>query len=252
MKKCFVIFSAAVMLVTVSGMPAFGAAALPPDDSLLWQVYDGFPGPDLNIDLWVINDQDNTTITVNNGLTISPATLGTLILDMCPTLSLSSADRFAMKIPFQITDSSGTVYFALDIEQQVEQGQDSKDVHIAWVAGAGIVTGTDQPVFHSGLGADANMAYTVVTQGWLGYTYDGLEFSGYYNDGTGWTELWTSNPQWSGQLLLHLTGEGEMTATISQVLFASLPPSAIPIPGTLFIFGSGILGLIGVKRRLRQ
>jgi hypothetical protein len=246
MKGFFAVLCAVLMVVAVSNVAKAG-----PMDSLNWQVYDSFPGPGLNPGLWQSYEGGdvNTTITVNNGLTISPTTTG--ILRFGIYFNTNSAIGFAMKIPFQISNASGSfVYLGLDVEENhFDNNIDTKDIHIGWLTGDGS-QGISGPTFHSGHHEIGNMVSTDVSQGWLGYIYNGTTFSGYYNDGTGWEMLWSGTPGWTGQLDCDIDSNGSLTATVNKVFIASLAP--VPVPPSLFLLAPGLLGLAAIRRRFRK
>jgi hypothetical protein len=250
MRKCFVALCAVVMVVAVSGkVPAS------PMDSLNWWTYDSFPGPGLNTTLWQLPPEGNYVgYTVNNGLTIITSS-DQPKFSLNPTYSINTGDFFAEKFSFNVLAASvqpgGVVNVTTDIGAP---SVPNSAIPISW-AWVNNYQGFSGKLFASGPDNNPIFAFTDVTQGQLGFIYDGTSVSMYYNEGSGWQMLYSVNPGWSGPLQFGKLGVeiqgalgSSMLTTFTNVQFAT---SAVPVPEptTMLLLGSGLIGLAGYGRR---
>jgi hypothetical protein len=230
MKSLFVILCIVVMVIVVPGTVAVASMESP---AWLWQTYDSFPGPGLNMAKWMVGEQTNVTYAVGGGLSISSTSTETpwFELEATPALPLNSAAPFAVKIPFHVTTVSGQLaIIGVTVGPPVEE-QGGNQIFIGWTKGQGY--GLSGQTFASGLVGDSGpvegqfqTAPTSATQGRLGLTYDGTTFSCYYDDGSAWQLLYSYAPGWTGAFLLDIDvqviDQGSLALAISDVQFASL------------------------------
>ncbi len=251
MRKCLVTICAVLMVFAMSA-----SAEASPMDLLNWQAYDNFAGPSLNMTLWQMSPSNNYVIcTVNNGLTASVSS-GKPNFSLEFTYAINSGNLFAIKFPFSVTgsvQSGGGIAVTMDI------GQTGNLIPITWAQVQDYQGGTGK-LFVSGPDNNATVISTDVTQGQLGFIYDGSSISTYYNVGAGWQTLYSGIPGWSGPMRSALsageilgTPASSMTAFIDNVQFATSYTAPVPEATSLLFLGFGLVGLVGfAKRNLRK
>jgi hypothetical protein len=102
---------------------------------------------------------------------------------------------------------------------------------------------------HLGLGV---INQQQVNSGWLRIDYDGTQVSLWYDSGNGWTtqDDWTFNPGFVRNPFFAIQGynpdsNGTLSFKVDQV-------QVVPVPASLLLLGSGLLGLLALGRRPRQ
>jgi len=229
-RKCFLVLCAVITLVAASGR--VGAS---PMDWLSWWTYDSFPGPSLNTNLWQLSpNSDYLSCAVNNGLTVITSS-DHAKFSLTSTYNINTGNFFAAKFSFNVlasVQSGGMVDVTTDIGAP---SVPNSSIPISW-AWAQNYQGFSGKCFVSGPDNNPIFASTNVTQGQLGFIYNGTSVSMYYNDGSGWQMLYSVNPGWSGPLMYGLGVEikgppgSSMTTTFTNVQFAT-SASGAGLPG---------------------
>jgi hypothetical protein len=270
MRKHLTFLTAVVTLLLACG----GAAASSPMDLLDWQVYDSFPGPALNTALWDLSNPRNNYVgyTVSNGLTVSTSSdKPKLSLGVTYPITnvITSGGLFAAKVPFNVSasvQSGGAVAVGMDLggNTLVAPLMDRVAIPITWVW-AENYQGFNGKLFVSGPDGNPVIVPTDVTHGELGLIYDGTTLSTFYNEGSGWQMLYSGNPGWhyssvdplesglNGGDIKGVSGTS-MAATFADFEIATsfLPVPSVPEPATIFLLGSGLLGLCGIRLSFRK
>jgi hypothetical protein len=102
----------------------------------------------------------------------------------------------------------------------------------------------------------SNAIFNNYDSGWLGIGYNGILGPGgqvvlSYDFGAGWTPLASCDPNFTQAPYFSLVGSDQYGTSLSfQVDQVQLNP--VPLPPGVWLLGSGLLGLAGLGRRLKQ
>jgi hypothetical protein len=240
MKRCFTVLAAAVLAVLVAGSASAGLV-----------IYDNFTSSSVSSGLWTFSGGG---YTIGSGLNVDLSSAGDTEFKMTATSTIPAGTDFTVVVPFTITGTTLTSGSAVHLDIALKDATDDTErFMIAWgrledymgISGTAFATGTDSPT-----------AFTVtsLTTAALGLIYSGTTIqAGYYTtDGT-WYWLYTYDISgWgSSALAFDLSAGVEGTASFTGVV-SDVSYSAVPIPGALLLFGTGLAGLAAARRRFKK
>jgi hypothetical protein len=247
-KKQIVVLFALTMVLGLSSI-----AGANPMDSVSWQVYDSFPGPDLNTMLWNVNNQSNATFSAGGGLNVSLGASGNWYMRAISG-SGNSGNWFALRVPFRDFVGSGTGDGAgMDVQFSGLSSGVNSDVFVGryYISGQHVIVsamGSGDPYVLSPM-------YSVPyqgDQGQLGLLYDGTTVSAYYNptlSAVGWILMESYIPGWSGSIRIGVEASADAGGHTSFTLDSV---QTVPIPGAVWLLSTGLAGLATFRRRSRK
>lgn len=249
MRNLLVVLCALMMVVTISS-----AARASSIGSIAWQPYTGS---------WWENNS-NGAVTIGSSITLSPSSpTGDVSITTTPsTILISQGSSFALEVPFSITNTGMPAAGGYEAFNLVFQNSTIWSV-VNWATANNLNLGgnTYNGTFYgSQQNSDSNplaIENTSVTAGELGVIYSGNIITTYYNDGTGWRQIGSTNSTVgsSGSLVFELeasqmAASGYFTVTVPGVLIGN-PSAATPEPGTFLLLGLGLLGLAAFRMKFR-
>ncbi len=184
--------------------------------------------------------QGNAAAGVGTGLNLNPLITGDFMVQMDYTLLNWPADN-RERLGLGSTDT--LLPFPLAVERISDSG-----------------FGGEVYLTHFPDGVQGNTA-TSDTSGKLRLTRTGDTVSGYFWNGADWTLVDSYAASGEGNLSRHFTiaiwpgtsVAGGVTVAIDNFsLDAPNTPNPVPVPAAVWLFGSGLLGLIGVARHKRR
>ncbi len=122
------------------------------------------------------------------------------------------------------------------------------------------LVGSSSEVVSGTVVADSSYALSYYNQMTLAGTAPGT-FNQFIKDGSGETQLGSGSADYVDMYLFYYSkptssGSGTLVATIRTyitsdgALYTVINPQAVPIPGAVWLLGSGLLGLMGVRRKI--